>query len=176
MKVLKFGGSSVANAENIEKVISIISESASESPCIVVLSAMQGTTDELIAAARAAESGSEGFRVMIDAIGKKHFDAMGLLLPGGGREGLNTFVREGLEELQRTCEGIFLLRELSRKTLDRILSFGELLSTRIVSETLTARGIENKWKDSRELIRTDSNFGSAAVDFKETNKAVGVYF
>lgn len=176
MKVLKFGGSSVANAENIEKVINIVSESVSKSPCIVVLSAMQGTTDELIAAARAAESGSEGFRMVIDTVGRKHFDAIGSLLPSAGSKSLNTFVRESLDALQRTCEGVFLLRELSRKTLDRILSFGELLSTRIVSEALTARGIENKWKDSRELVRTDSNFGSAAVDFRETNRAIGEHF
>lgn len=176
MKVLKFGGSSVANAENIERVIDIIGPPTETVPRVVVLSAMQGTTDELINAARAAERGDDNFRTVVDAIGNKHFETVSALLPGKDSESLNGFIRENLEALLRACEGVFLLRELSQKTLDRILSFGEILSTRMVSETLSSRGIENKWKDSRELILSDSTFGSAAVDFKETNKAIGDYF
>lgn len=172
MKVLKFGGSSVANAENIEKVVEIVKKAIETDVCLVVLSAMQGTTDALIDIGRTAEKGDEEFRARIQAIETKHFDAIRELIPVARQSSILSFVKKQINELESICEGVFLLRELSPRTLDRIASFGEMLSSYIVAAKLNSLGIENVWKDSRELIRTDSNFGAAAVDFETTNNQV----
>ena len=176
MKVLKFGGSSVANAENIRRVAAIVRSSVDAGSCIVVLSALQGTTDALIDLGRSAERGEETYREKIDAISKKHYDMIDSLMNGEASERSRGFILQKDEELASTCEGIFLLNELTAKTLDRIVSIGELLSTKIASEFLSSIGIENAWKDSRELIKTDSNFGFAAVDLDTTNRTIKEYF
>ncbi|HTK25005.1 MAG TPA: bifunctional aspartate kinase/homoserine dehydrogenase I [Pyrinomonadaceae bacterium] len=176
MKVLKFGGSSVANAENIRRVAAIVRSSVEAGSCIVVLSALQGTTDALIDLGRSAERGEETYREKIDAISKKHYDMIDSLMDGEASERSRGFILQKDEELASTCEGIFLLNELTAKTLDRIVSIGELLSTKIASEFLSSIGIENVWKDSRELIKTDSNFGFAAVDLDTTNRTIKEYF
>lgn len=178
MKVLKFGGSSVGSAQSIKKAVAIINSeiSRSDSSCVVVLSAMQGTTDGLIEAGKLAESGDEVFRQRLKAIEDKHFEAIRELLPIGAQSGALSFIKKRLNELESICEGVFLLRELTPRSLDRIMSFGEIFSTRIVAAVFDSLKIENVWKDSRELIRTDSNFGFAAVDFQTTNERIKSFF
>lgn len=175
MKVLKFGGSSVANAENIEKVVGIIRDANAADNCVVVLSAMQGTTDDLIRAGRAAERGDDGFFEVLGEIGERHAAAIHALFRNGENSTTADFVDSTLKELENITEGVRRVRELSPKTLDRLLSFGEIASSRMISEKLAAVGLENEWTDSRLLIRTDSHHGSAAVDFAETNARVAEY-
>jgi aspartokinase/homoserine dehydrogenase 1 len=174
MKVLKFGGTSVGSAENIKKVAEIVKGTVGTDRCAVVLSAMHGTTDALIETGRTAERGDESFRAKFDALRWRHLAAANDLVPGDGRTA--AFINETFTELTGICEGVTLLRELSPRTLDRILSFGELLSTLIVSAYFSASGLENVLKDARDLILTDSNFGFAAVDFDATNAQVKEYF
>lgn len=173
MKVLKFGGSSVGSAEAIRQVIEIVRASG---PCAVVLSAMQGTTDDLIAAGRAAERGDDGYIAVISRISDRHLDAVEALFAAGRRHPVADFLEATISELERLCEGVRLTHELTPKTLDRILSFGELVSTRIVSAKLAEDGAENAWQDSRLLIRTNSDYGAAAVDFSETSRLISEYF
>lgn len=173
---MKFGGSSVGNAENIEKVVEIVKNAIEKDVCAVVLSAMQGTTDALIEAGKLAESGDENFRETIKKIETKHFEAVRALMPIEAQSGLLSLVKKQINELENIFEGVFLLRELSARTLDRIVSFGEILSTKIVSAKFDAVQIENIWKDARELIETDSNFGFAAVDFQKTNTQIKEFF
>ncbi len=94
----------------------------------------------------------------------------------GQANDLLNLIENYFNELKSICEGVFLLRELTPKTLDRIVSFGEVFSTKIFSAKLTSHGIENVWKDSRELIKTNSNFGSAEVDFGKTNEQIQSFF
>lgn len=176
MKVLKFGGSSVGNAENIEKVVEIVRSAAEKDLCAVVLSAMQGATDALIAVGKAAEKGSDAFRAQIKEIEQQHLFAARVLLSETSTDGVFDFIENRMNELRRICEGVYLLRELTPRTLDRIVSFGELLSTKIFAAKLNALGIKNSWKDSRQIVRTDSNFGNAAVDFPLTNEQIREYF
>jgi aspartokinase/homoserine dehydrogenase 1 len=176
MKVLKFGGSSVGSAENIEKVVEIVGKAIETDVCAVVLSAMQGTTDALIDIAKIAERGDDGFRSKIREIETKHLAATRKLLGENSQDGVFDFVENRINELRSICEGVYLLRELSLRTLDRIVSLGEILSTKIVSAKFNSLGIENVWKDSRQLIRTDSNYGFAAVDFEKTNQIIKEYF
>ena len=134
MKVLKFGGTSVGNAENIEKVIEIVKNEIEKDSCAVVLSAMSGTTDALINIAKAAESGDENFRLKIKELETKHTETAQKLLSENSRDsGIFDFIENRFNELKNICEGVFLLRELSLRTLDRIVSFGEILSTKIVA-------------------------------------------
>ena len=175
MKVLKFGGSSVANAENIEKVVEIIKIAVETDSCVVILSAMQGITDALIEVGKLAESGDGSFRAKIDEISEKHAQALSSLI-NKNQDELNELIKNFINDLKSICEGVFLLRELTPKTLDRIVSFGELFSTKLFAAKLDSLGIENLWKDSRELITTDSNFGSAEVDFGKTDEQIISFF
>jgi bifunctional aspartokinase / homoserine dehydrogenase 1 len=172
MKVLKFGGSSVANAANIEKVVEIVKHAAAGDVCVVVLSAMQGTTDGLIDTGRTAERGDDGFHARLAEISERHSTAIEKLFSPAGRAAIAEFVESTLHELESITEGVRRVRELTAKTLDRILSFGEIASSKMVAAKLAAEGIENEWHDSRLLIRTDSNHGFAAVDFAETNRRI----
>lgn len=172
MKVLKFGGSSVGNAENIGKVIEIVKKSIEKERCIVVLSAMSGTTDGLINIAKLAENHDESFRIKIKELEEKHITAARILLGENSQDGIFDFIENRFNELRNICEGVFLLRELSPRTLDRVVSFGEILSTKIVSAKFASLGVENVWIDARQLIRTDSNFVNANVDFETTNAKI----
>ncbi len=176
MKVLKFGGTSVGSAAAIESVIDIVRRSAAGSRVAVVLSAMHGTTDLLIDAGRRAEGGDDGYLERISEIGEKHQSAIQELFGGEDAYEMREFVETTLRELEDICEGVRLVGELSPKTLDRILSFGEVVSSRIFSATLDFRGIDNVWHDSRTLIRTDSNHGAAAVDLTETDQRLSQLF
>lgn len=176
MKVLKFGGSSVGNAENIEKVVEIVKNAIEKNSCAVVLSAMQGTTDDLIEAGKLAESGNEHFREKIAHIETKHFEAIRTLVPISIQKELLDSIKIRIGELEKICEGVFLLHELSPRTLDRIVGYGEVLSTEIFAAKFDSLGIENIWKDARELILTDSNFGFATVNFEKTNARTKDFF
>ena len=171
MKVLKFGGSSVANAENIAKVVEIVRRI--ECPAVVVLSAMQGTTDRLIDAGRLAEAGDSRYLSKLNELRTQHQLAIDRLFEGSpARDGINGYLEKKLEDLHGICRGVNLIRELSPRTLDRLIAFGELILTRIFSAHLGSIGIENIWVDSRDLIRTDSNYGAASVDFAATNSLI----
>ncbi|MBP6002453.1 MAG: bifunctional aspartate kinase/homoserine dehydrogenase I [Pyrinomonadaceae bacterium] len=176
MKVLKFGGSSVGSAGTIERVVSIVRERSAAGKIAVVLSAMQGTTDALIEAGRSAERGDDGYIEILSNISEKHRMAISELFDDGEAHAISDFIDTTVKELENLCEGVRLIRELSPKTLDRILSFGEIVSSRIVAAKLASEGIENEWADSRTLIRTDSNHGSGAVDLTETNRLINEYF
>lgn len=176
MKVLKFGGTSMGNAENIEKVVKIIRAASQSDEIAVVVSAMQGTTDTLIMAGRSAERGDDGFFEKLAEIDTQHSEAIRDLIPTGMHSSVQDFVESTIKELENITEGVRRVRELSPKTLDRILSFGEIVSSKILSDKLTLEGIDNAWTDSRLLIRTNSNHGFAAVDFAETDKRIKDHF
>lgn len=183
MRVLKFGGTSVANADNINKVASIVSNllakpktGKAHEPITVVVSALGGITDTLIQAGKLAASTDETYKDMLRLVEQRHLDAVKGLLPVDKQSGVLSLVKKNCNELEDICNGIFLLGELSPRTHDRIVSYGELLSSQIVSAKLKSAGVENQWVDMRDLIVTDSNFGFAAVDFALTNPRISSYF
>ncbi|CAN5412825.1 bifunctional aspartate kinase/homoserine dehydrogenase I [soil metagenome] len=176
MKVLKFGGSSVGSSDTILKVVEIIREANESGPCAVVLSAMQGTTDALIEAGRSAERGDDGYIGILSGIEERHIETIKKLFDADEQTAILDFVETTIKQLENLCEGVRLVRELSPKTLDRILSFGELVASRIVSARLNISGLENEWKDSRHVIRTDSIHGFGTVDFAQTNRLTREYF
>jgi aspartokinase/homoserine dehydrogenase 1 len=163
MKVLKFGGTSVGSAENIRKVKSIVENQSGD--VIVVVSALGGITDKILASARNAAVGDGNFRNDLAEIKSRHLDTIQQLFNGSGS--IKIIVTELLDELEQILTGITLVGELTAKTLDRIAGIGERISSHIVAQFLGATRF-----DSSEFIRTDSNFGKAAVDFTVTNKNI----
>lgn len=176
MQVLKFGGTSVANAENILKVIAIVEQAVQKDKTIVVVSALGGITDTLLKSGELAAAGDEGYKEFLQISEQRHLEAVKSLIPVAQQSAVLSWVKQRCNEIEDICNGVFLLAELSPRTRDRIVSFGELLSSRIISERLKSIGIPNVWKDSRELIVTDSNFGFAAVDFQTTNTRISEFF
>jgi bifunctional aspartokinase / homoserine dehydrogenase 1 len=170
MKVLKFGGSSLANSVNIGRVAEIVKGAARSNKCIVVLSAMQGITDKLVEAGRSAERGDDGCLALVEEIRAHHTEATTDLFPAKVPGKLKVFIETAFADLENILEGVIRIRELSGRTLDRLLSFGELASSMIVAEKLAGDGIESRWMDSRLFIKTDDNYGFASVDFEETNQ------
>ncbi|HMH24670.1 MAG TPA: aspartate kinase, partial [Puia sp.] len=176
MQVLKFGGTSVANAENINKVVAIVQEALAKDRTIVVASALGGVTDMLIQAGVQAAAGDESYKEKLHAVEQRHLETVKSLLPLTRQSSVLSFVKTRCNEIEDICNGIFLLSELSDRTRDKIVSYGELLSSHIIAARFTALGIDAGWKDSRELIVTDSSFGYAAVDFPATNEKTHQFF
>ncbi|MGC4034386.1 MAG: bifunctional aspartate kinase/homoserine dehydrogenase I [Chitinophagaceae bacterium] len=172
MQVLKFGGTSVANAENIQKVASIVRQAIKKDKSIVVVSALGGVTDILLQAGELASQMDESYKEKLQIVEQRHLDAVKSLLPVAQQSSVLSWVKKHCNEIEDICNGIFLLGELSPRTKDRIVSYGELMSSHIISSYLNCIGVNNTWKDARELIVTDSHFGHAAVDFAATNKKV----
>ncbi len=165
MQVLKFGGTSVANADNILKVIDIIRLAAEKDQTIVVVSALGGTTNLLIEAGRLAAVHDVLYKEKLQEFGDRHQLVVLKLIPIDQQIGMLKRVKEKCSELESICEAVFLLRELSLRTQDSIVSQGELLSSVIIAAACESRHIENQWIDAREIIRTDSTFGHAVPDF-----------
>jgi bifunctional aspartokinase / homoserine dehydrogenase 1 len=176
MQVLKFGGSSVANAENINKVVAIIKNKKGDEKTVVVVSALGGITDQLLKTAALAEANDEFYKTILKEIEDKHLDAVKALIPGQQQSSVLSLVKKICNEAEDICNGIFLLRELSARTKDRIVSYGELLSSQIIAVKLNAVGLATEWKDAREIIVTDSNYGIATVDFAATDKKAMAFF
>ena len=173
MQVLKFGGSSVANAENIHKVVSIVQQAVQKDKTIVVVSALGGITDTLLQSGLRAAKTDESYKELLQESEQRHLDTVKALIPVARQSGVLSWVKQRCNEIEDICNGVFLLGELSPRTKDRIVSFGELFSSKIISERLKSLSIENAWKDSRDLIVTNSDFGFASVEFQVTNKKIG---
>ena len=176
MKVLKFGGSSVASSENISKVINIVIENSYKNKIALVVSALGGITDVLLGAGNLACKGDESYLKSFKIIEERHLQVVRELIPVNNQSGALGQVKRILNKLENTLEGVFLINELSLKTSDKIVSFGELLSSYIISEALINKGVDAVLKNSQELIITNENFSNAAVKFDKTNKAIESFF
>jgi aspartokinase/homoserine dehydrogenase 1 len=176
MKVLKFGGTSVANAKNIKLVLEIVQNQAKQDQLIVVVSALSKVTDLLHLASLRAASNDESYKEIVADIEKKHLDAVKNLITVSEQSSLLSHIKRIINHLETLLDGCFLLGELSNRTSDTILSFGELLSSYIIAEALKQDFKNSSYKDSRELIKTNSNFGKATVNFKITNQLITDFF
>jgi aspartokinase/homoserine dehydrogenase 1 len=173
MQVLKFGGTSVANANNINSVVSIVQEKLREDAKVtVILSALGGITDALLEAATLASVGDILYKEKLIAIEQRHLAIVKDLIPLDKQSSVLSMVKKRCNEIEDTCNGVFLLKELSARTKDSIVSYGELLSSQIFAAKLKSVGINNTWEDARELIATSSDFGNATIDFAATNKNI----
>ncbi|MCZ8229185.1 bifunctional aspartate kinase/homoserine dehydrogenase I [Flavobacterium sp.] len=176
MRVLKFGGTSVANADNIKLTLAIISQKAEKEPLAVVVSALSKVTDLLQLAASKAAQNDESFRDIVLEIEKKHLDTLKQLIPVSEQSALLSHIKRIINHLETLLDGCYLLGELSPRTSDTILSFGELLSSFIIAEALKQNLKSTSYKDSRELIKTNATYGKASVNFELSNALIQNYF
>ncbi|ULQ58143.1 bifunctional aspartate kinase/homoserine dehydrogenase I [Flavihumibacter rivuli] len=172
MQVLKFGGTSVGSPEAINQVISIIQKRIDQSPIITVVSAFGGTTDALLQCGALAANGNELYKEQVQQITDRHLRAVKQLIPVQSQSGMLSAVKTLCNEIEDLCNGIFLLAEITPRTKDKLVSYGELISSQIVAAAFQSRGVATTWWDSRKLICTNSNFGNAAVNFPETEARI----
>jgi aspartate kinase len=169
MIVMKFGGTSVQDAQAIERAGAIVGTRLSQRP-IVVVSAMAKVTDQLLTMARAAGDGDRDKAIdLCRRLQERHYDTAGELL---GTARFTTFHNElagEFEALDQLLRGIVAVGELTPRTTDNVASYGELLSSKLVAAAFSARGFDAEVVDSRECIVTDTNHMRAAPLFEETN-------
>ena len=167
MKVMKFGGTSVGSVNSILSVKRIV-ESAGE-PVIVVVSALGGITDKLINTSKMAAAGDSAYEGEFREIVYRHVEMIKEVIPAGaGQVALQRQIGELLNELKDIFQGIYLIRDLSPKTSDTIVSYGERLSSIIVAELID----EAKWFDSRTFIKTEKKHNKHTIDADLTNQLV----
>ncbi|WP_407557182.1 bifunctional aspartate kinase/homoserine dehydrogenase I [Winogradskyella sp. 4-2091] len=184
MKVLKFGGTSVGSAENINKVINILDQQSKNTNIAVVVSAVGGITDKLLEAAHLACAKNEDYKLKYDVIWSIHNEVIEGLFENSdqnnelkvNQDKLREIVSDKLNELKSLLNGIYLVNELSPQTKDKLLSFGEALSSTIIYHTLKSRQLDATLKNSQEVIITDSNFNNAIVNFEVTNSNIQEFF
>jgi bifunctional aspartokinase / homoserine dehydrogenase 1 len=164
MKIYKFGGTSLGSAGRIKNVADIIAAALQECKLIVVVSAIHRVTDLLLESASKASSGDIGYRSSADELEQLHLSIAGELFSEALLDDVTASIRAELSELHDIVQGLFLLRELSEKSLALVLGFGERLSACIVSRYLQEQHIASFWVDARELIVTDANYVDARVD------------
>ena len=172
MQVLKFGGTSVANAEIIQKVVEIVSGSVDRDRTILVVSAIRGCTDSLIHIGNLASQRDESYIEIIDDLQDKHHQIIRELLPREKHDEACRTCDELFDSLRSIAQGVYLLGELSPTSLDAIQGFGELWSSKIIATKLASVGIATKWVDSRKIIRTVSKGETNAVDIQKTYSRV----
>ncbi len=158
---------SIASIKNVKQIVEERKESV-----IVVVSALGGITDRLIATANKAAAGDDSYAEEFEFIRQRHFDVVNGLLDGEALTAVKIFITGTLEELNNIYRGIFLIRELSPKTLCTVVSYGERISSRIIASVINGA----KWVDSREIIKTAKVFDKNVCDFEATNPNVITQF
>ncbi|MFN8769258.1 MAG: bifunctional aspartate kinase/homoserine dehydrogenase I [Neisseriaceae bacterium] len=170
LKVMKFGGTSVGSVEAIKCVKSIIQKNIKEKhKPIVVCSAMSTITNKLLEAGKLAEAHNPDYQTIITQISNSHIEAIHQLTNFNQQSSTILKIKILLNELNDILHGIFLLGEFSQKSQDLILSFGEQLSCIIIADYLSQNKVNAKFIDARTLIKTNSQFTNAQVDYKTTN-------
>jgi aspartokinase/homoserine dehydrogenase 1 len=176
MQVLKFGGSSVGTTDAISKVIAIVKERVQKTPTIVVVSAMSGVTDQLILLGQTAAQGNTAYQTMIQSIAQKHEDAVRVLLPTVQQATALNMVKALIQEIESHCAMLMNEKVLTLRMQDCLMSYGEILSSKIIAAAFEAEGVDQVWLDSRSMIKTNSSYTSAVVDRALTNQTIQAYF
>ncbi len=173
MRVLKFGGTSVGSSENIKKVIAILKDyHANGITFTSVFSAVGGVTNKLIEMAEMASCKDESYMTLLKAIEDQHYGIIRDLIPMKDQSSVFAYIKQKINELEDVLQGVFLVGELSKKSLDFVVSHGERLSVYILAAAAQENGLDAEFLDARTIIRTNSNFGFAKIDFVTTNKKI----
>ena len=176
MKVLKFGGSSIATPERLKAVLKLIKSAEKESQLAIVVSAFGGITDQLIRMIEKADNGEDGYYLEFDSFVEKHAEMINTLTSGSRQEILRQSIKKYTSRLSEILRGVYLVRHVAPKTYHQILSYGERLSARIITASLQELGGEAEFVDARHYIRTDDHYESGIVDFEVSNQNITKYF
>src|SRR5690554_5518805 len=174
MKILKFGGLSIADKEAISQTVSIIKSEAEEGEIAIVFSAFGGVTEKLLTCSQLAKRNDKSYQAILLELEKKHLSLTKELIPVQQQSPILTYVKVRFNELEDLLHGIFLVKECTAQTSDYVVSFGERIATYILSEVLKV--YDSVYVDARQIIRTNDRFGHAKVDFKVTDSLVVAYF
>lgn len=169
MKVLKFGGTSVGSVKSILSLKKIVENEAKHQPVVVVVSALGGITDKLIATSKLALKHDDGWKTEFDDMVDRHHKMIDTIITDTKkREDLFNTVDALFEQLKSIYFGVYLIHDLSEKTQDAIVSYGERLSSNIVATLIGGA----KWYDARNFIKTERKNGKHVLDNELTNKLV----
>ncbi|WP_281670361.1 bifunctional aspartate kinase/homoserine dehydrogenase I [Segatella buccae] len=169
MKVLKFGGTSVGSVKSILSLKKIVENEAKHQPVVVVVSALGGITDKLIATSKLALKHDDGWKTEFDDMVDRHHKMIDTIITDTKkREDLFNTVDALFEQLRSIYFGVYLIHDLSEKTQDAIVSYGERLSSNIVATLIGGA----KWYDARNFIKTERKNGKHVLDNELTNKLV----
>jgi aspartokinase/homoserine dehydrogenase 1 len=174
LRVLKFGGTSVGTPENVQSVVSILKIAAKQNRVVCVVSAFSGVTDKLIAVARLASSGDKQYEQLYFELRNLHNKFIEALI-SKEKNSLSNLIADKFDQLHNVLHGIYLIKELTPKTLDYIMTFGEWLACQIIAAVLQEQKQMAEFVDARNLVTTNSDFGNAKVDFEITNRRIIEY-
>ena len=173
MKVMKFGGTSVGSAKSILSLKKIVEAEARTQPVVVVVSALDGITDKLIATSLMAQRGEAAYREEFDAMVKRHHQMIDTIIQDDKKRiDLFNYVDQLFEQLRSIYYGVYLIHDLSKKTQDTIISYGERLSSHIVA-AMVKNGVR---MNSRDFIRTEKKQGRHVLNTELTNQLVKEHF
>jgi len=172
--VMKFGGTSVADAPAITRLIDIVRHTATtvDVPPVVVVSATSKTTDQLLALAAAARAGQTDVNPGVDRVLQRHLEIVHTLTTGARAAALEAEIRRELEDLRAVLTAIAILRESSPRSLDAVAAVGEIVSSRIVAAAFDEAGLPAAWVDARKALITDHQHTAALPLASETRAAV----
>ncbi len=177
MKVLKFGGSSVASADRIQNIVSIVRPRIDAGEKLtIVFSAFGGITDMLIEMSELASQGKDKYIALYHQFKDRHNTAAKELLSDDKYLAVSAALDDNHETLKDLLKGIFLVREASPRTMDYVLSFGERNANYIIAMAMSECGIQAEYLDARKIIKTNKDFGSAKVNFKLTDESIKTYY
>jgi aspartate kinase len=167
---MKFGGTSVGNAERMKNVAEIVADHAQRSEVVVVVSAMGGVTDMLIRAANEASRGDrENWKNVRRELAHRHREVADQLLKAAEQATVLPRLADAVADFENLCSGFSLVREVTPRAMDTLSSLGEVMSANLVAAILRSRGTPAEAVDATELIVTDDYFGNATPFFEETN-------
>ena len=166
----------MGTAESISNVLTIVKQRAERGPVAVVVSAMKGVTDQLVETCDRMERSSFSYNETIKALEKRHFDIARSMLPAQEQSDLITELKMLLNELEDVLQGVSLVQEITPKTRDFVMGFGERLSAKILTHLVKSQKITSEYTDARSFIVTDSRFGNARVDLNTTYKKIRSHF
>ena len=173
MKVLKFGGTSVANSSSIKNVLSIVQQ---EQQCTVVVSALGGVTDLLLNAMNRAAQNDNSFSTVYKELEERHLEVIKGFIPTKSQSSLISFVKVELNRLETLLEGIAMLQEITPKAADKVASFGEHLSSTIIAAIFKENNIDVRLIDGRDLIETNLQNNRPIIQWENTGKNVKTLF
>ena len=174
MIVLKFGGSSVANTSQIRQVLSILTDQ--DKPMAVVVSALGGVTDDLHSLGKLAAQGDTTYNDRFEELELRHINLVQELIPVAKQSTILSTTKQMLNQLETILDGVHMIRELSPKTQDTLLSFGELLSHTIIAHAAQAKGLDAVAKNAQELVVTKQSLGRTLVDYPSSNTNITRFF
>ena len=174
MKILKFGGTSVANAESLQSVISIVKSQKQKT--VVVVSALGGITNLLIDLLEQAAKKDSSYLDGIDTIRQRHMEPVESYLAKKDQSNIITFLDDKLIQLENLLQSVFQLEEITERTLSKVSSLGEILSAKLISAFFTEMGIDHNLHNPTQLIATQTKNGKIVVDFEKSKQQTDHHF